>query len=217
VVRVTVAGTAPHSSAFPRSRPLFPITHRCSGEDATTSPGPVKPEHGRALPRHGRRPGAHAAKLLHSIQSICVASAGPPGFQEAGAPLCRPSSGRSSPAYRHALVAVCPRRRQGCSGAVALGKSTCLGVVLGGERGGVLGLVGGAGGGVNPLVGARGSPLPYPSFADSGSRLADTRARAGIGSGRARLGRVSVAGRPSSEIGFQFLFFFYFVTDLDDV
>jgi hypothetical protein len=119
--------------------------------------------------------------------------------------------------YRHALVAVRPHRRQGCSGAVALGKSTCLGAVLGGERGGVLGLVGGATGGVNPLVGARGSPLPCPSLTDSGSQLADTRARAGIGSGRAWLGRVSVAGRPSSEIGFQFLFFFYFVTDLDDV
>jgi hypothetical protein len=75
MVRVTVASTAPHSSAFPRSRPLFPITPRCSGDDATTSPGPVKPEHARALPRHGRWPGAHAAKLLHSIP-ICLRSLG---------------------------------------------------------------------------------------------------------------------------------------------
>jgi hypothetical protein len=75
VVRVTVASTTPYSSAFPRSRPLFPITPRCSGGDVTASLGPVKPEHGRALPRHGRRLGAHAAKLLHSIP-ICLRSLG---------------------------------------------------------------------------------------------------------------------------------------------
>jgi hypothetical protein len=67
VFRVTVASTAPESSVFPRSRSLLPITHRCSGEDATAIIGLVGPEHDCALPRHGCRPGAHAVKRLRSI------------------------------------------------------------------------------------------------------------------------------------------------------
>jgi hypothetical protein len=63
VVRFTVASTAPHPSAFPRSCPLFSIMHRCSGEDATTNAGPAEPEHGRAPSRHGRRRCSLAAKL----------------------------------------------------------------------------------------------------------------------------------------------------------
>jgi hypothetical protein len=156
----------------------------------TLPPVPVRSSRNTAAHYHAMANGQVLTQPSCSTpsQSICVASEGPPGFQEAGAPLCRPSSGRSSPAYRHTFATVRPHHRQECSGAVALGKSACLGAVLCGEHGGVLVLARGAADGVNPLAGALGSPLPYPSLADSGSLLADAHARAGIGSGRALAG-----------------------------
>jgi hypothetical protein len=193
------------TGAPPWLRSPWPAPHRTPPPSLAHVPS--SPSHldarGMMLPpvpaRSGRNTAAHCHAMANGqvltrpscstpSQSVCVASEGPLGFLEAGAPLCRLSSGRSTPTYRHTFTVVRPHRRQGCSGAVALGKSTCLGAVLCGEHGGVLGLARGAAGGVNPLAGVLGSPLPCPSLTDSGPLLADARARAGIGSGRALAG-----------------------------
>jgi hypothetical protein len=63
VRQLTVASTAPCTSAFPSACSFFPITRRCSSDDATANAGQAGPEHGRAPPRHGCRWGALAAKL----------------------------------------------------------------------------------------------------------------------------------------------------------
>jgi hypothetical protein len=51
---LTMASTAPCTSAFPSACSFFPITRRCSSDDATANAGQTEPERGRALPRHGR-------------------------------------------------------------------------------------------------------------------------------------------------------------------
>jgi hypothetical protein len=181
---------APHCTPPPSLAHVPSSLSHLDARVMTLPPVPVRSSRNTAAHCHAMANGQVLTRPSCSTpsQSVCVASKGPPGFQEAGAPLCRPSSGRSSPAYRHAFAVVRPHHRHGCSYAVALRKSACLGAVLCGEHGGVLGLVRGAAGGVNPLAGALGSPLPYPSLADSGSLLADTHAWAGIGSGRALAG-----------------------------
>jgi hypothetical protein len=53
--RLTVASTAPCTSAFSSACSFFPSTRRCPSNDATANASQAGPERGHALPRHGHR------------------------------------------------------------------------------------------------------------------------------------------------------------------